>query len=129
MHPGQMRETVIPVLPNFEYCIISPNCFFRFSPASEFRARTAKTPVLARGCQGRIEIRSDCDGRQIHLVECETRLGFTLPWAAAAAPAPAGRRRANLRSASFRDYAMAGVTPAPNVKAALRCRARALPAA
>jgi len=51
-------------------------------------------------------------------------------WAAgAAAPAPASRRRENLRSASFRDYAMAGVTPAPTVKAALRCRARALPRA
>ena len=33
-------------------------------------------------------------------------------WAAgAAAPAPAVRRRENLRSASFRDYAVAGVTP------------------
>src|ERR1019366_10598081 len=51
-------------------------------------------------------------------------------WAAgAAAPAPAVRRRENLRSASFRDYAMAGVTPAPTVKAALRCRARPLPRA
>jgi hypothetical protein len=35
-------------------------------------------------------------------------------WAAgAAAPAPAVRRRENLRSASFRDYAMAGLSPAP----------------
>src|ERR1035437_6989559 len=35
-------------------------------------------------------------------------------WAAgAAAPAPAVRRRENLRSASFRDYAMAGVTLHP----------------
>src|ERR1035437_2134451 len=51
-------------------------------------------------------------------------------WAAgAAAPAPAVRRRENLRSASFRDYAMAGVTPAPTVKAALPCRARPLPRA
>jgi len=33
-------------------------------------------------------------------------------WAAgAAAPAPALRRRENLRSASFRDYAMEAVTP------------------
>ena len=63
MHPRQMRETVIPVLPNFEYCMISPNCFFRFSLASRFRARTAKTPALARACQGRSEMRSDCDGR------------------------------------------------------------------
>src|ERR1035437_10438233 len=45
-------------------------------------------------------------------------------WAAgAAAPAPAARRRENLRSASFRDYA-AGVTPAPKVKAARRWRGR-----
>src|SRR5271170_2560369 len=26
MHPRQMRETVIPVLPSFEYCMISPRC-------------------------------------------------------------------------------------------------------
>src|ERR1035441_5149610 len=51
-------------------------------------------------------------------------LGFTLPCAGAAAPAPAVRRRENLRSASFRDYAMAGVTPAPSTKAARRWRAR-----
>src|SRR5208337_717610 len=38
-------------------------------------------------------------------------VGFTLPSAGAAAPAPAVRRRENLRSASFRDYTMAGVTP------------------
>src|ERR1019366_10204225 len=71
-------------------------------------------------------------------------------WAAgAAAPAPALRRRENLRSASFRDYAMgrwhgwpglrsvvtrghcqrAGLSPAPSIKAALRCRARPLPRA
>src|SRR5208283_5948299 len=66
-------------------------------------------------------------------------MGSAPPWAGAAAPAPAVRRRENLRSASFRDYAMAepagarflftgqpcqrpGVTPAPNVKAALRWR-------
>jgi len=50
-------------------------------------------------------------------------------WAAgAAAPAPAVRRRENLRSASFRDYA-AGVTPAPSIKDARRWRARPLPRA
>src|SRR5208282_6765341 len=72
--------------------------------------------------------------------------GFALPWAGAAAPAPAVRRRENLRSASFRDYATdepagaqslntglpcqrlstalpsprPGVTTAPNVKAKMR---------
>src|SRR5208282_575782 len=44
-------------------------------------------------------------------------MGSAPPWAGAAAPASAVRRRENLRSASFRDYAMAGVTPALSIKA------------
>src|ERR1035437_1934397 len=39
--------------------------------------------------------------------KCGTRLGSAPPWAGAAAPAPAVRRRENLRSASFHDYPLA----------------------
>ena len=66
-----------------------------------------------------------CSGEgKITLLDAEPTVGSAPPWAEAAAPAPAVRRRENLRSASFRDYS-AGVTPAPSIKAALRCRARA----
>src|ERR1017187_6546388 len=43
--------------------------------------------------------------RQLLGRDVKPPVGFTLPWAGAAAPAPAVRRRENLRSASFRDYA------------------------
>src|ERR1039458_4778916 len=40
-------------------------------------------------------------------------VGFALPSAGAAAPAPAVRRRENLRGASFRDYSMCRADPWP----------------
>src|ERR1039457_3068193 len=40
-----------------------------------------------------------------NLIVVKPTLGFTLP-SAGGSPAPAVRRRENLRSASFRDYAM-----------------------
>ena len=71
-------------------------------------------------------------GRGNHFIECETHRGFHTSLGRGD-PCTAVRRRENLRSASFRDYAMgradactAGLSPAPNVKAALRCRARTL---
>src|ERR1035437_2685556 len=53
-------------------------------------------------------------------LDAEPTVGSAPPWAGAAAPAPAVRRRENLRSASFRDYAMARVTPAPDPKKRMR---------
>jgi hypothetical protein len=41
-----------------------------------------------------------------NLIVAKPAVGFALPWAGAAAPAPAVRRRENLRNASFHDYAM-----------------------
>src|ERR1035437_3292445 len=53
-----------------------------------------------------------CSGEgEVTLLDAEPTVGSAPPWAGAAAPAPAVRRRENLRSASFHDYALAGVTP------------------
>jgi hypothetical protein len=45
-----MRETVIPVLPNFEYCMISPNIFLGFRigvPSVQPKLRRARLRVKA----------------------------------------------------------------------------------
>jgi len=60
----------------------------------------------------------------IESADAKPTVGFTLPWAGAAAPAPAVRRRENLRSASFRDHPLAREA---SVNAALRCRGRGDP--
>src|ERR1019366_9291758 len=57
--------------------------------------------------------------RQLLGRDVKPPVGFTLPWAGAAAPAPAVRRRENLRSASFRDYAME--EPATNALSLAKC--------
>ncbi len=49
------------------------------------------------------------------LIKCETHRGFHTSLGRAE-PCTAVRRRENLRSASFRDYAMAAVSRAPNIK-------------
>src|SRR5208337_564324 len=53
------------------------------------------------------EEEGDGDGEGFTQLNAEPTMGSAPPWAGAAAPAPAVRRRENLRSASFRDYAMA----------------------
>ncbi len=69
-----------------------------------------KDPELRKAFERLIEAwgRASDDGEKIHLIVAEPTVGSAPPWAGAAAPAPAVRRRENLRSASFRDYAMEG---------------------
>src|SRR5215469_13441809 len=55
MHPRQMRETVIPVLPSFEYCMFSPN------DGCELRSCQRQIPAASPACQGRLETRSEPD--------------------------------------------------------------------
>src|SRR5580704_11828271 len=56
MHPRQMRETVIPVLPSFEYCMISPFAF-GLDPNSDaglmrVKPRDEGDEFVNTGCRG-----------------------------------------------------------------------------
>src|ERR1019366_5663951 len=86
--------------------------------ASVVRSSRGESCKETRSRQGRGEPRRKGE----NLIVCGTHLGSAPPWVGAAAPAPAVRRRENLRSASFRDYAMEEPTGARFLDTGLPCQ-------